>query len=362
MRHHILVAGVDFEFKGVDFRIFCNNRTKRVIATNRSKEDLTFQIFDVRRGEVVTHAVTYPDGRRTESRTTLTPSPFTAITKANYDRMVSGGETHYRFKNGQRDTMSILDVYDAVKAIGVDAPGTLVELSFFSHAFHGGPILANSYDDGHIDLLVPPSTSPTQVPIPSGQRDPDDVDPRSSKDFVPPTMDARELDAFRKAFHSAGFAWIWGCTFPRVVHEVLTKVERHPQYKDSGVSDDTVFVFTNFTSAHADLLEMVLRVELGGRLPDRKRIELPFRWIKLLFCRLSVAGYAHGLARGTGVSVYSCVVGTYAEYDSGALPLMSVHRGFARHFTFYKNYLGFSFDPERRGYGAYRPDRVCTSP
>ena len=63
MKAFILVAGVDYEFKGVDFRIFCNNRVKRLIAANKAKDDLTFTIFDFRKGEVVTHEVTFPSGK-----------------------------------------------------------------------------------------------------------------------------------------------------------------------------------------------------------------------------------------------------------------------------------------------------------
>jgi hypothetical protein len=66
MKHIILVAGVDYEFKGVDFRVFCDSRVKRILARNTKKEDLTFQIFDFRRGEVATHEFTYPAGKRVE--------------------------------------------------------------------------------------------------------------------------------------------------------------------------------------------------------------------------------------------------------------------------------------------------------
>jgi hypothetical protein len=135
MRQLVLVAGVDYELHGVDFRIFCDSRVRRTIEANKSKEDLTFTIFDVRRGEVVTHEVTYPSGKRAEKTAKLTPSPFKSVSQANYHRTVTGGQAHYRFKDGQRDLISIVDVYRAVQKIGVDAPGTLAELSIFSHGW-----------------------------------------------------------------------------------------------------------------------------------------------------------------------------------------------------------------------------------
>jgi hypothetical protein len=172
MKHIILVAGVDYEFKGVDFRVFCDSRVKRILARNTKKEDLTFQIFDFRRGEVATHEFTYPAGKRVEKKTKLTPSPFKSISRANYD--VSGIEP--RFKDGQRDTMSILDIYRAAQKVGVDAPNTLAELSIFSHGWMGGPILVNSFDDGVVNFIIPLLSVPLRFPLASGARDPDDLE------------------------------------------------------------------------------------------------------------------------------------------------------------------------------------------
>ena len=362
MKTFILVAGVDYEFKGVDFRIFCTNRMKRQVAANKKKEDLTFQVFDFRKGEVVTHEFTYPGGKKTEKITPLSPSPFKPIAKANYDRTVSGGETHYRFKDGQRDTLSVTNIYQAVQQVGVNAANTLVELSFFSHAWMGGPILVNSFDDGAVTLAMPPLLAPTPFALPSGQRDPDDKDPRAAKDFIAPTMDAVALANFRKAFHSAGIIWIWGCAFPRLVHEILHKIERNRAYKASGLGDDVIFKLTNFNAAQAGLLEQVLLPELGAPFPDKKKIELKFKFIKHFFCKITSASYSHHIAVAANVKTLGGVMGTYSEYDSGVLPLMSVHKGFARHFQFYKNYLGFTYDPEGRNYGFYLPGFTCPAP
>jgi hypothetical protein len=361
MKTIILVAGVDYEFKGVNFRIFCDNRMKRLINSNTKKEDFTFQIFDFRTGAVVTHEITYPKGKKTVKMTTLTPSPFKPITQANYDSSVTAtGETHYTFKNGQVDKMSILNIYKAVQSVGVNAPNTLLELSFFSHAYMGGPILVNSFEDGYVD--VPLAGVMIPVPLPSAARDPDDMDPRGSKDFIPPIMDATALDNFQKAFHSDGFIWIWGCAFPRLVHEILHKLEHHRLYKDSGIGNDVIFKFTNFTTPQAVLLERGLLSELGGPFPDRSDIEIKFKLLKHFFCKMTIASYSQHIATAAKVKAFGGVMGTYSEYDTGALPLMSVHKGFTRHFAFYKNYLGLDFDPEGRKYGEYKPGFTCTTP
>ena len=353
MKRFLLAAGVDYEFKGVDFRKFCNNRMKRLIRANHKKDDLTFQIFDFRKGEIVTHTLTYVGGKQIE--TVATQAPFKPITKANYDN-------DHQFKDGQKGVMSILDIYKAIQQIGKTTPKTLVELSFFSHAWMGGPILVNSFDDGIMNLIVPAATSPSRFRLPSGARDPDDLDPRADKDFIAPTMNADALLDFQAAFHDDGFIWIWGCAFPRVVHEILHKLEHHPSYRNSGLREEEVFKFTNLNSEQASLLETFIGAELGQPLSGKKKIEIRFDFLKYFFCKVTVASYTHHIAKNAKVKAFGGVMGTYSEYDSGPLPLLSVYKGFTRHFTFYKNYLGFDYDLEGRKYGEYRPEFTCTAP
>jgi hypothetical protein len=354
VKQFVLVAGVDYEFKGVNFRIFVNNRMTRMLRANTGKEELTFHLFDVRSGEVERHAVTYPSGKRTIGVTR--PASFDAVSKRNYDRSGTGADVRYRFKDGQPGVMSVTDVYAAVRAIGRDDPGTLHELSFFSHAWHGGPILVNSFDDGQV--LGPPASPggpPTVVAVLGGARDPDDKDPRAPKDFVPPTMSAAQLQEFRDAYHADGHNWSWGCSFPRVIHEILHKLQTHRSYKASGLADADRFLFTNFRANHVSMLESFL----GTTFPTPRRVELTFAQLKHFFCLVTVASYNHHLAVASQRRTFGGVIGTYSEYDSGALPLMHVHRGFTRHFRFYRNYLGFTFDPEGRNYGAFEPGFTC---
>jgi hypothetical protein len=360
MKQLVLVAGMDYEFHGVDFRIYCDSRVKRTVAANRAKQDLTFTIFDVRRAEVVTHEVTYPAGKRTQKVSKLTPSPFKALSRANFDRFLVNGEAHFRLKDSQRGLMSILDVYQAVQKIGVDAPGTLAELSIFSHGFMGGPILVNSTDDGVMNVRIPPMSSSFRVVLAAAARDPDDFDARI-KDFSAPTMDAAALADFTNAFHADGHIWIWGCAFPRVVHEILHKIEHHPAYRPRGLGDDVRFRFRNLSDYQAEVLETGLQGVVPP-FPDRRNIELEFKFLKHFACRVTRAGFSQQVASRTGITTYGAPMGTYSEYDKGPLPLMHVHKGFTRHFTFYKNYLGFAFDPEGKKYAKHIPGFTCPAP
>lgn len=357
MKQYILVAGVDYDFKGVNFRIFCNSRATRIINGNLAKDDLRFITIDFPTGEVVTRNVTYPGGRKTES--VSRDARHKAITKANYNKRGSGASAHYAFKDGQTDVMSILDVYAEVMKIGKSDPGTLHELSFFSHAYIGGPILVNSYDDGKITVNNPLTGSPVEIPIPSSLRDLDDKTPRPEKDFVPPVMSAAELKLFREAFHKNGLVWIWGCAFPRVVHEILHRVEHHKDYRSSGVTDSQTFTFTNLRADHVAALSSIL---FWASFADPKKVELTFAEIKYFFCVACASSYTSFMADAANVHTFGGLMGTYSEYDSGPLPLMNVHKGFSAHLTFYQNYLGFKLDPEGRRYGEYLPGMLCDPP
>lgn len=356
MKQYVLVAGVDYEFKGVNFRIFCDSRIKRAVNANRSKEDLTFTVIDFKSGEVITREVKYAGGKKSE--TVSKDARYSGISQANYNRTVSGGEVHYDFKDGQTNVMSVLDVYGAVQKIGVNNPGTLQELSIFSHGWMGGPVLVDSDDNGIMTVRVPFVSRPISVVLPAAARDPDDKDPRAPKDFTPPTMNAADLLAFQTAFRPDGFIWIWGCAFPRTVHEILHKLEHNPGYRSSGIGDDVVLTFTNLSDAHVTMLENWLSMSF----PNRRRVEIKLKHLKYFFCQVNIAGYSQHIADNAKVRTFGALMGTYSEYDSGPIPLMHVHKGFARHFQFYKNYLGFGFDPEGRMYGEYKPGLTCVAP
>src|SRR5215203_6660680 len=105
MKQFILVAGDDYERKGVDFSIFCYSRMKRAVAGNSAKDDLRFQIFNVKAGTAVAYNVTYAGGKRIESQSTT--ATFTPVTSANYDSTGTGSNRQFFFKDGQSGMMSI---------------------------------------------------------------------------------------------------------------------------------------------------------------------------------------------------------------------------------------------------------------
>ncbi|MFB7494520.1 hypothetical protein ACFC09_07395 [Streptomyces sp. NPDC056161] len=341
MKHFVLVAGYELPPKNLPFRAYCENRIRRLVAANKAGEDLVFQIFDVGSGEVVARTFTYPGGTRTESVAAV--RSFLRVTRARYDG--------HAFKDGQDGVMSVTDVYAAVRTIGARAPGTLMELSFVSHGFYGGPVLVNSYDDGIAERpSTVPGGRPVLVQMGSMARDPDDKDPRA-KDFHAANMEPAELAAFQAAYHPDGINWTWGCAFDETVHQILTKLEFHPEYRSAGLPDSKALAFRNLTQGQVYVLEK----GLGTTFPDHREVDVTFGEMKRFFRKYLLSSYSHALAVASRRRTFGGLVGTYAEPDTGPRPLMHINSGFSRHFTFYKNYFGFAFDPEGRRYGLYDP-------
>lgn len=359
MKQIVLVAGVDFEFHGVDFRSLCDNRRKLLERKNTKKDDLRFITMDVRSGEVEVREITFPGGKRAESVKTTTP--YTAVTQASYATNAAGGT---RLKPGLYTVMSITDVYAWVRDIGAKDPGSLVELSFFSHGWMGGPILVDSDDDRQMEITVPmPMGSPVTmtVPITGTMRDPDDKDARPQLDFIAPTMDPAALKLFKAAFATDGYAWLWGCAFPRIIHHALWAMEQSKAYKSSGLGQDVVLNMPAVTKDDVDYLEKILAPKLGA-FPSRSSISVKFKYLRWAFCVANQSCYAFTLANAVGIEVRAAALGTYAEYDTAGDRLMNVYSGFTAHFNFYKNYLGMSFDPEGRRYAVYTSALTCPTP
>ncbi len=365
MKQYLLIVGVDYEFKGAPFRDCAVNRRRAIIAANKAKADLRFTLLDFKAGTVIVTNVTYPGGKKTEATSQTTP--FSPINQASYRTVTdSAGVQHIVFKDGQNDKASILDVYKMVRDIGTSDPGTLVELSFFCHSWMGGPILVNSYDDRQALLPapgVPPGPGTILSVITGTNRDPDDHDPRGQLDFVAPTMDAPSLALFRNAFASgSAIIWLWGCAFPHVVHHLLWAMERAPAYQASGLSDDTVLVMNAVTKDDVDYLEAYLR-PLIGPFASRSSISVAFKYLKYAMCAMNAQGYAWQIANAAQVDTYAAAMGTYANYEpDGPTQQMRVDASFSAHFAFYKNYLGYKFDPEGRHYAIYSSGGSCTPP
>jgi hypothetical protein len=350
----VLVAGFDYKRDGVDFEQIALNRMRVLIrrhdaARRKAKTPSSRAIaasprvvlFDFKSGLVRRSVAAKPKGTRTWTEV----ARFKPITSANY----SGGG--HVFDTDQAGTLSITDVYTHVQEIGRTEPGSLGELSFFSHGWMGGPILVDSNDM---------SGSP-------GQRDPNDRDARIFKDFDAPTMDAAALAALGAAFARAGHAWVWGCAFangPRQVMHRLLSSAKYGKTALGGLVDADVFRLAferdqaeKFFGSDPDFFPVR---GADGQLP--LAFDRTFEQIKTYFSK-QLGTYCQRFAVAAQANCFGALPGTYADYELGAsLPIMVVPTkkppyadDFTRSIHFYTTYLGVALDPEGRGYARYEP-------
>lgn len=342
MRTFVYVAGFDYMFKRNSFLVLANRRMEAALSKYKGgNEELNFTILDFSSGKIFRHrAVPSSAGLK---RSTSEATPYRAITGADYDKR----SEHPPMKTDTPEVdkiMSILDVYKEVKTIGVNAPGSLNELSIFSHGWMGGAVLANTYES--------PSAKT------SGKRDPKDKDARV-KDFSEENMPSGEAKKFRAAYSADGINWLWGCSFPKATHGLLHKITNHRVYHTSSVSSKAVFEFPKgaLTSSELDALIDGLGFD-GPTIVKSHGIEITFAQIKEAFIRSNQSAYAHALARMTDRVTFAAPVGTFSGFESGATGLMRVSKTVGSYLHFYKQHLQFEFDSEKRNYAKYPTPNV----
>ena len=356
----MLVAGFDYERSGVDFDSIADHRMQRLIRKHAAaaksgkltpdqiaKTAPRFIVADVKSGRIRKRIL---DSTGTWTWTDL--ATFDPVSAANYTPIA--GSTRKVFNTNQAGRMSITDILNQVRTIGRTEPGSLGELSFFSHGWVGGPLMVNSDQDPAFD----------SVP----QRDPNDKDPRLRKDFLPPQMDATGRGELRAAFDVDGFAWAWGCAFANAPRQVLHQILKSRKYRATalGAVQDTDTFHFEFSRAHAHqffakIPSFFPAAGADGEFP--LTFDRTFDQIKAFFISVMNSTYFHFLAVVCNVPCFAALPGTYADYEKGvSLPLMVVPTkappysdNFIRSIRFYTTYFGLALDPEDRHYGRYDP-------
>lgn len=336
-KRYLFVASFDHEDATHNLSVYCINRIKRILRkTKRADLDpmISFSLLDVKEGKIKNFDVS---GTK---RVWTDVSTFTPVTRANY--------TGRYFDKSPVGVMSITDVYEFVRNIGRTDPGTVKELNFFGHGWHGGPILVNSKDNSG-----------------TAARDPNDKDGRSSKDFRSPNMSAAALSELSSAYASDGFTWLWGCVFAAAPFQVLHRLLKNRVYQ-SGKLKDSDLIRLDFTNTHANQFFASVPSFFPAQRADGT---FPLSFHRSLndikdLCKLMVdAGYCKRIATATNRKCYGALPGTYSDYEKRVrLPLMLVPTSvppysdnFRPFLNFYKKHMGLSLDPEGRGYGEHNP-------
>lgn len=337
MKRYLFVASFDHEDATHNLSGYCINRIKRILRKTRGADtdpSFSFTLFDVKQGRIKSFDLS---GKK---RVWSDLSTFTPVTRANYTGRV--------FDKSPAGVMSITDVYDFIRNIGRTDPGTVRELNFFGHGWHGGPILVNSKD--HSGTTA---------------RDPDDKDGRSHKDFSSPNMNGTALSELSSAFAPDGFSWLWGCVFAAAPFQVLHRLFKNGLYQSGKLKNDDL-VKLDFNRSHADKFF----THAPGFFPARRGDgTFPLSFFRSLtdikaLCQLMIdLGYCKKIAMATNRKCYGALPGTYSDFEKTKdLPLMLVPRkappysdNFVAFTNFYKKHMGISLDPEGRGYGEHIP-------
>jgi hypothetical protein len=236
----VFIIGYDYDKKGLPFETYADNRMKMLLKGNPT---LKVTVFNVGTGSVRLSEI--DSDKKVRMWKTLDQFSFKAVSRANYTVTISDGSKHYTFDKNPQGIMSIVDVYGYIQTLGQKEPGTLMEVGFLAHGWIDGPILVNS--DDHAPDTDP--KDPTQHP-----RDSNDKDARADKDFVPPTMDAKALALFQKAFAPTASIWVWGCAFTASYFQVLYKLLHSPVYRRTPAKKltDQAVIHFSFTNSQAE--------------------------------------------------------------------------------------------------------------
>jgi hypothetical protein len=280
---------------------------------------------------------------------------YRPVTPDNYEWQRPGRWVFCRDADG---VMSILDVYDFVKALGRREPGTLVELSFFSHGWAGGPAFVNS--DDAIDR------DPSRPSLEDDPRDPVDRDGRRFKDFRPPTTSAEDLELMRRAFADDGYVWNWSCNNSFASSDVLYQAVRNdPSPLEEGTGPDRLLGFS-FTHHEQDSY-FYIDADFFPSAPPAVAEPLTFRrsiaQVTAFLRGRMLATYNAQAALALGKRCFGALPGTPTDLErTGRFPQMVVPHTpghvevFADELRFYVRHVGVGLDPEGRGFGEYRPE------
>lgn len=150
------------------------------------------------------------------------------------DRVLQGTVRTYReqwdaddnyYKRHDDDSISITHVYDHIIELGRIAPRSVVAFQIFSHAWGGGVIPVNTWEDDEYSARG----------AKQHLRDPGDKDGRP-KDFSFDSMP--ELDYFRRAFARGAHVKVWGCLHEKAYVDMIM-AERRAEAE--GLSDEEEF-------------------------------------------------------------------------------------------------------------------------
>lgn len=377
VKFFFLVAGFEYSKKQLDFDLACTARVRERIAfinNNLKSKDalvtadttLRFLRFNVGTGKIevidksfvagkgvasglVREADWQPlssigTGDSTDPATFVKGGPFRKIDRnADYINLT---QEYPDFDQSapKPDVMSITDIYEAVRGAPRE---TVLELSFFGHAWIGGPILVNSTD---------------RVNDPNN-RDSTDKDGRAAVDFnltmgvsTPMPAALGHLLSFIASFDPNGFMHNWGCDIDvelRIVQQtIIAKAKAKSSWSDTSV--------INFELEDNSRYRVVDPAATFFPADLKKTFSRTFSEVKKFLRQRLQDSYAFHFAASCLRTAFGALPGTEGDPERTGFRLMKVCAkidmpecpvGFFPLFEFFRTEIGIHVND--RGYGIF---------
>jgi len=392
----VMVAGFDYPTTkhpkggGTNFELFCDSRVSELEVK---------KIID--KGTVVTY-FNFKDGNKKTLR---------KIKKGTVERWVKTKEekqgdgaplmseyvtiNDHIYCKTRRNTISITNVYDYIKNVGKTRPGTIKELSIFSHAWQGGVILLNTLEipqsringyaviakDTRGATLSSPKIFTITVadvigseeakPVSTGDPLPREADavvmkgglsskqingtievystvnPAANVNYVderdPDDKDSRlkdfnsknmpDVDHFKKAFHSNSTIRIWGCNAGTAFQQIIKQI-----LKATSDSDILTITYTNNNDERQTVGPVTRKV-----INDRMKVIL------------ATQTYMGCIAKASGVKTHGALLGAGASFGRrGKKQFMYIDKKKLKSILdYHERQLNVKVDDY--GYGIYEP-------
>lgn len=276
---YILVAALNYDSRRYSFSQNTRKYRTKIAATDKTKKKV-FIIVDF------LGAIEYYENDALKARKTFTP-----VNSANYP---GGNKFNFIKTSGY---LSKNTLYALITDLGTSNPGQLKEAGIFSHAYHNGPILANTFEPGTPKFDTNLAADPNY----------EDLDCRIAD------IAGLNTATFKAAFASDGVFKIWGCLSSAYVNYLIKMVIASPEYKSDGTtSDDTVISFrdSSFKDKEYKISEYF---ESNIDSITNGIIKITMKEVKKALAYQYKITYAATLAKALDIRVQAALPGTYAS-------------------------------------------------
>jgi hypothetical protein len=278
-----LVCGFAYEYESSnDFLVFAEGRRERLWRERRLDAGTLVTIFDCGRAKVDTWVRARNAGGWLRVFEAKRPrgalAPPNELKAAAHRRQ----DATFRYVPQPAQDLSITDLYAHLDDVGRQQPGSVLEVSVFSHSHPGGPILFNTRDYNH----------------PRGARDPDDFDARP-KDFLPVNYDG--WSSISAALAPEAQWRIWGCRATAQMKQIAL-VCRARRRLATSAPDLTAFFDVASETTHG--------TRYRGEVEERLTLGIARREFEENFH----AGYPAAVVSALAIDVWAAPPGLGAQY------------------------------------------------